>query len=682
MLLTIGMIVKNEEKNLEACLNGIKPILDRVDSELIIADTGSTDRTVEIAKKFTDNVFYFEWIKDFAAARNSTLEKAKGEWFMYIDGDEVFPSCEEIIEFFNSGEYKLYNSASYIQRNYAKVGDKGFYSDFKAPRLTRILSNTKFINPIHEVFNTYGYPVKFFGDFVDHFGYATGSNVQKKSETYKNMLLKRLEDDGESPLIYSQLADCYRNSDKEKWKECILRGIELSYERNDALFVTFYAELVYMYFSEGNYEEVIRVSDEYYSRKPDDKVLCTETEIAVIRAISLTNLNEYEKAINDYVKFFILFDLFKDNKLNTREVTITVFSIAVDYNFLCVVFDFVKCCIAADRYELAANYLKKLPLAEYSLNVEYVKGVVDKALAVLKHFNYKNPKEYYQQFDEAGKKLFRESLCRLVIIDDDKKAVIKALKEVAGNDDIAVKAAAVYENFYNGKPVNIAEFLKTDLSDYPEMLYIAFAAGQDISELLLNPDFNGREAVLKCYKYTVGFGEAVKNYSVDNIKNKAAIVPLAALYGYILRTMAELEVAIDNIPEVIAEIGGRYIAEFGDRDIDEQVSFAVALRKIQLFREAGDFRGCIAELRQFIIDYPQYVGGIKEYQSRIAAEYESAKPKSEMEMLIERIKNNIRGLINSGNLYSAAITLSEYKKINPADPDIEVLEEEIAAKSE
>ncbi|MBQ8841096.1 MAG: glycosyltransferase, partial [Ruminiclostridium sp.] len=89
MLLTIGMIVKNEEKYLEQCLNGIKPILEQVDSELIIADTGSTDRTVEIAKKFTDNVFYFEWIKDFSAARNSTLEKAKGEWFMFVDGDEV-----------------------------------------------------------------------------------------------------------------------------------------------------------------------------------------------------------------------------------------------------------------------------------------------------------------------------------------------------------------------------------------------------------------------------------------------------------------------------------------------------------------------------------------------------------------------------------------------------------------
>ena len=70
MKLTIGMIVKNEEKWLDKCLTGIKPILDNVDSELIITDTGSIDSTVEIARKYTDKVLHFDWINDFAAARN------------------------------------------------------------------------------------------------------------------------------------------------------------------------------------------------------------------------------------------------------------------------------------------------------------------------------------------------------------------------------------------------------------------------------------------------------------------------------------------------------------------------------------------------------------------------------------------------------------------------------------
>ena len=87
MLLTIGMIVKNEEKYLERCLNGIKPILDSVESELIITDTGSTDRTVEIAKNFTDKVLSFEWCDDFSAARNYSLSKATGDWILVVDDD-------------------------------------------------------------------------------------------------------------------------------------------------------------------------------------------------------------------------------------------------------------------------------------------------------------------------------------------------------------------------------------------------------------------------------------------------------------------------------------------------------------------------------------------------------------------------------------------------------------------
>ena len=84
IILSIGMIVKNEEKVLGRCLESLQPLMKQIPSELIIADTGSTDSTVEIAKKYTDNVFHFEWINDFAAARNSTLEKARGQWFLLM----------------------------------------------------------------------------------------------------------------------------------------------------------------------------------------------------------------------------------------------------------------------------------------------------------------------------------------------------------------------------------------------------------------------------------------------------------------------------------------------------------------------------------------------------------------------------------------------------------------------
>lgn len=79
------MIVKNEEETLARCLDTVKDIVD----EINIVDTGSSDRTVEIAKQYTDRIFYFEWIDDFAAARNESFKYATKDYILYLDADDV-----------------------------------------------------------------------------------------------------------------------------------------------------------------------------------------------------------------------------------------------------------------------------------------------------------------------------------------------------------------------------------------------------------------------------------------------------------------------------------------------------------------------------------------------------------------------------------------------------------------
>ncbi len=84
MTISVCMIVKNEEKNLAACLDCLKGIAD----EIIIVDTGSTDTTKAIAGRYTDKVFDFTWIDDFAAARNFAFSKATGDYIYSADADE------------------------------------------------------------------------------------------------------------------------------------------------------------------------------------------------------------------------------------------------------------------------------------------------------------------------------------------------------------------------------------------------------------------------------------------------------------------------------------------------------------------------------------------------------------------------------------------------------------------
>jgi tetratricopeptide (TPR) repeat protein len=82
--LSASLIVKNEERVLGDCLSSIAPVVD----EIVVVDTGSTDRSRAIAKSHGAHLIDFPWVGDFSAARNTGLEAARGRWILYIDADE------------------------------------------------------------------------------------------------------------------------------------------------------------------------------------------------------------------------------------------------------------------------------------------------------------------------------------------------------------------------------------------------------------------------------------------------------------------------------------------------------------------------------------------------------------------------------------------------------------------
>jgi glycosyltransferase involved in cell wall biosynthesis len=95
--LSVVLITKNEEQNLARTLASVQPLVEDGQGEIIVVDSGSTDRTVEIAKSFGAKVFVEEW-KGFPAQKNSAIEKAAGEWVFSLDADEeVSPELAEEI---------------------------------------------------------------------------------------------------------------------------------------------------------------------------------------------------------------------------------------------------------------------------------------------------------------------------------------------------------------------------------------------------------------------------------------------------------------------------------------------------------------------------------------------------------------------------------------------------------
>lgn len=88
--ISLCMIIRNEEAVLARCLHSAAPIVD----EIILIDTGSTDRTKEIARQFTSKVYDFLWQDDFSAARNMSFSKASMEYCLWLDADDIIPEPE------------------------------------------------------------------------------------------------------------------------------------------------------------------------------------------------------------------------------------------------------------------------------------------------------------------------------------------------------------------------------------------------------------------------------------------------------------------------------------------------------------------------------------------------------------------------------------------------------------
>lgn len=160
--ISLCMITKNEEKNLEKCLNSVKPITD----EIIIVDTGSTDKTKEIAKKFTSKIYDFKWNDDFSEARNFSLQKATKEWVLVLDSDELIAK-KDIDKVKKLTENKEIMAYSFMRRNYTNnssvsgwLPNDGLYvegKDFAGWYLTKIIKlfwnkkEIRFEGIIHEL---------------------------------------------------------------------------------------------------------------------------------------------------------------------------------------------------------------------------------------------------------------------------------------------------------------------------------------------------------------------------------------------------------------------------------------------------------------------------------------------------------------------------------------------------
>lgn len=321
-LLSACMMVKNEAHNIERCLSSIKGLVD----EIVVVDTGSTDGTVEIAKKFGARIYHHPWQNDFSLHRNQSLNYATCKWVFIIDADEEFCLVNghrhgEVRDLLSKIDGKFPASALTLKdiqkgREVMQFNSTRFFKRGKV-HYEGIVHNQPQVDG-SAVFNPYAY--------LKHYGYDLNPEQKKaKFERTKNLLLKQVEAgnlvDGLPYFYLCQLFAEYKDTAPavgwgEKYWDMYERGEIKDKNFHDGIYFSMAKQYMKLGDQKKAYEWLLRGVD----KKPGDLDLAM---VAIEYGVWTNNTDLTLNAAKDYLKIYTSYE--KDpGGINSKNFTFTL----------------------------------------------------------------------------------------------------------------------------------------------------------------------------------------------------------------------------------------------------------------------------------------------------------------------------------------------------------------------
>ncbi|TAL68441.1 MAG: glycosyltransferase [Bacteroidetes bacterium] len=293
--LTLSMIVKNEEGTLPGCLESVRDVVD----EIVIVDTGSTDRTKEIAKKYKAKIYDFEWIDDFAAARNEALKNSTGEWILYLDADErldinsknnirniLMNASDEIGGFIctiESDHYQLNGSTERHRGGYPRI-----FRNYGIPKIS-------FQGRVHEQITpsifALGKSILFSDLVIEHLGYNQSREVMeaKVNRNYK-MLIQHVQEEPLNAYAWYQLGQTLAQMKLIDEAEKTIRfSLQLG-NLSDSVYASATSTLAQLVGNKKNFDECLYWTEKSLEKAPG------QVYALHLKAYALLYLGRFEEA--------------------------------------------------------------------------------------------------------------------------------------------------------------------------------------------------------------------------------------------------------------------------------------------------------------------------------------------------------------------------------------------------
>ena len=287
-------IVRNEENTLTNSINSVKAYVD----ELIVVDTGSTDRTIEIAEQLGAKVFKLDWANDFSAPRNYALEQATGDWIVFLDADEYFVAdCAKNIR--QSIQLAITKKMSALLVELVNIDLDDGNRVIDSTYLCRVFkAGARYVGRIHEELRVEGKPLLKAWTVPNkvmqlvHTGYSTGLNREKAARNLK-MLLTELETTDDPERIYGYLAQCYNGLDEYAEAEKYAR-LDIERGHRDSTFASSSHRILLNVLAKG---DVARLEERLAAARRAVEDFPTMPEFRAELAECLAASGDYERAV-------------------------------------------------------------------------------------------------------------------------------------------------------------------------------------------------------------------------------------------------------------------------------------------------------------------------------------------------------------------------------------------------
>lgn len=728
IVLSISMLISGREEMFRS-LESLRFFREAIPCEVILVDTGCSEEQRRRAEAYADKIISFTWCNDFAAARNVGLREATGEWFLYLDDDEWFEEPREIIDFFQSREYRKYGAASYAVRNYRDYEGKNYEVSYSV-RMSQRTPDLAFVGKIHEYLYPAGHPKKVFSDYVHHYGYVFCTKGERDRHAERNIapLLEMCAQSPGDPRWVGQLAQEYFGQERFKdvirvceegltaWKKN--RG-KLSYM--PAHVGLLYAYLIYCMESLERYEE----EEKWLTEALESELSCLpvmEPTVAYycLRGVGLYSRFEKHELCREFFRRYLSYEeKLRGNSAamesGAAAITGTVFE---EQSMLFCTVSGLPSAIRLADYETAEKVIFLLERIE---NEELPDGswkafFMDALCSVEYHptwgrllqsvVNIKNGiKELYPvlgelqtAFQSKGESEKLSRLYRLVSgLQYEHPYVLEcrilaiARKHEVLTEEGKQETADLFQQLFIRYPSALLKIRK-------ETWGVAEAMGIPMEPFLLQTDYRVWRRALEVWSLETSMEEAVIwkarisgwkscediRYDLFDVKCSEAYLRTGKEFGF---SVGEWETALWEYAQSVMKLYQPYIREelFTEESelLPEEVRLALGLQRLMEYRQQRDVKGALRQIKDCLSLYPPleatlggYAEQLREEIRKELAEQDTAR--TELERLAVSLKAVAKQYMERGEEKAAEEILRQIQTCMPEDEEADKMLSQIS----